>query len=308
MLTFLLRRMLTIIAAVLLVFTVTFIFSLALPGGPFNEDKNPPPQVREYLRERYHLDDPLGKQYLDYLGSVVRLDLGASFKYQGRSVKEIITEGAKVSAALGAVALLLALGAGLGIGAAMALTRRPWIEKTLSFLVAIGLSLPSFVLAGFLLYIFAYKLRWLPPAMWGTPQQAVLPALALAAWPAATIARLSRETIRDVMRQPFILAARLKGLPRPFLLVHHVCRNAAIPILAYLGPIIAATLTGSFVIEYIFAVPGIGRHFVYSVMNRDYPLIIGLTVFYSSLFMAVNLLVDLVILWADPRIRLYKAR
>lgn len=308
MLEFLLRRFLTIIAAVLLVFTVTFAFSLALPGGPFNEEKNPPPQVQEYLRGRYHLDDSLGKQYLDYLGSVIRLDFGESFRYQGRPVKEIMAEGAKVSAVLGFMALILALGVGLGLGAALALVRRRWLNGLLSLVVTLALSLPSFVLAGFLLYLFAYKLQWVPPAMWGTPQQTVLPTIALASWPAATIALLCRESLQRVMRQPYILAARLKGLSTSYLLMHHVCRNAAIPLLAYLGPITAATLTGSFVIEYIFAVPGLGRHYVYSVMNRDYPLIIGLTVCYSFLFMLINLMVDLIILWVDPRIRLYRDR
>ncbi|HHX50078.1 MAG TPA: ABC transporter permease [Clostridia bacterium] len=304
MVRFILRRVGTIILALLFISTFTFLGMKIIPGGPFDSEKKLPPAVEKNIRAKYHLDDPLLVQYQDYMGNVVRGNFGPSFKYPTRTVNQIISEGLPVSATLGAVAVLLALSLGLLLGIISALKQNQWQDYMAIIIATIGFSVPSFVLAALLQYVFSYKLGWVLPAMWGTWQQTVLPAISLAALPTAAIARLMRSNMLEVLQQDYIRTARAKGLKTRVVIYRHAIRNALMPIITYLGPLIAGIFTGSFVVEYIFAIPGLGRYFVNSVFNRDYTLIMGLTIFYSLFLMTMNLVVDLSYAAIDPRVKL----
>lgn len=299
-----LRRSLTTVFALWLVVTITFTIMHLLPGGPFASEKKLPDAVLRNLEKRYHLNDPLYKQYADYLIHLMRGDLGPSFKYENRTVNSIIRESFPVSATLGSLAMALSLSAGVLAGTVAALRQNRWQDYSIMALATFGFSVPSFVLAGLLMYLFAFKMRILPSALWGTWQQAVLPTLALAALPTAFIARLTRSSMLEVLRQDYIRTARAKGLSELYIILRHALPNAILPVVTYTGPLIAAVLTGSFVVEFIFAVPGLGRWFVQSITNRDYTVILGVTVFYSAFLMLMNFLVDLIYMAIDPRIKL----
>lgn len=288
----------------LVIVTVVFFLMHAIPGGPFASEKKLPPEIIRNLNARYHLDDPLWKQYRDYLGNLVRGDLGPSFKYQDRTVNDLVKEGFPVSATLGAIAVGLALIVGCLAGIIAALRHNMWQDYTAIVLATINFSVPSFIMAALLMYIFALKLAWLPAAMWGTPQQVVLPALALSAYPTAFIASLMRSSMLEVLQQDYIKTARAKGLSERAVIWRHGIRNAILPVITYLGPLIAGVFTGSFIIERIFAIPGLGEHFVTSISNRDYTVILGVTVFYSAFLMSMNFLVDIAYVVIDPRIKL----
>lgn len=303
MVRYVLRRAATMSLALWLIITITFVTMYSVPGGPFSSEKKVPPTVLQNLNARYHLDDPYWKQYANYLLNVLKWDLGPSFKYD-RTVNEIINEGFPVSAQLGAVAVTFALGAGLILGVISAWKRNRWQDYTAMALATLGFSVPSFILSGLLMYIFAFKLMWLPPAMWGSWEHVVMPALALSALPTAFIARLMRSSMLEVLQQDYIKTARAKGLSPVYILMRHAVKNAIMPVVTYLGPLVATVFTGSFVVETIFAVPGLGRYFVLSILNRDYTLILGLTVFYSIFLMLMNFIVDIVYLFLDPRIKL----
>lgn len=300
---YVLRRLITMFLALWLIITITFVIMHSVPGGPFASEKKVPPAVLKNLNERYHLDDPYWKQYVDYLYNVARLDLGPSFKYD-RTVNEIIKDSFPVSATLGAVAVTFALGAGLLLGVISAWRQGRWQDYTAMTLATLGFSVPSFILSGLLMYVFAFKLRLLPPAMWGSWQNVIMPALALSALPMAFIARMMRSSMLEVLQQDYIKTARAKGLGTGAILVRHAVKNAIMPVVTYLGPLVAAVFTGSFVVEKIFAIPGLGRYFVISVLNRDYTLILGSTVFYAVFLMVMNFLVDLIYAFLDPRIKL----
>lgn len=301
---YLLRRSLIIILALWVVVTMTFTIMRLIPGGPFASEKKLPEAIQRNLEERYHLNDPLTRQYADYLINLMRGDLGPSFKYENRTVNSIIGESFPVSAALGSLAIVLSLSAGIFAGTAAALRQNRWHDYSIMALATFGFSVPSFVLAGLLMYIFAYKLQLLPSALWGAWQQAVLPTLALAALPTAYIARLMRSSMLEVLRQDYIRTARAKGLSETCIVLRHALPNAILPVVTFTGPLIATILTGSFVVEYIFAVPGLGRWFVLSITNRDYTVILGVTVFYSAFLMLMNFIVDLIYTAIDPRIKL----
>jgi oligopeptide transport system permease protein len=276
----------------------------AIPGGPFTAEKQLPPEIIKNINARYHLDDPLIKQYWDYLKNVVCFDLGPSFKYPGRTVNDIIGDGFPISATLGIVAILVAIGFGIPAGIVSALHQNKWQDSLIMFLAIIGVSAPSFVTATLLQYLFAYKLRWFPPALWGTPSQLVLPVIALAAFPMAFVARLTRSSMLEVLSQDYIRTARSKGLNQFRVVWRHVLKNALIPTIAVLGPLTATLLTGTFVIEKIFAIPGLGRHFVTSIYNRDYTIILGVTLFYAAVVLLMSLIVDIIYAIIDPRIKL----
>jgi len=276
----------------------------AIPGGPFKSEKALPPQIEQAINEKYHLDDPLWKQYLDYLVRTARWDLGPSFKYQYVTVNDIIRDYFPVSAQLGAVSVILALGLGISAGIVSALKQNQIQDYGTMVLATLGFSVPSFVIAGLLQYFLAYKWHILPPAMWGSWQNMVMPVLSLATLPTCVIARLMRTSMLEVLQQDYIKTARAKGLPGYKIITGHVLRNAILPVVTYLGPLIAAIFTGSFIIEYIFAIPGLGRSFVTSVQNRDYTVIMGTTVFYSLFLMIMNLIVDIAYAIIDPRIKL----
>ncbi|MDR3565460.1 MAG: ABC transporter permease [Negativicutes bacterium] len=304
MLQYILNRFLAMVIVLLIITTATFVLMHAVPGGPFTAEKNLPESVLQNINERYHLNDPLWKQYTDYIANVARGDLGPSFKYESRTVNDIIAESFPVSAELGTIAVLIAIILGIPAGIVAALRQNRWPDYLAMFGATIGISVPNFILATLFIYVFALKLQLFPVAMWDGPEYAVLPALALAAFPTAFIARLMRSSMLEIMGQDYIRTARAKGLPGYVVIYRHALKNAALPVVTYLGPLIAAIFTGSFVIETIFAIPGLGRHFVTSIYNRDYTVILGVTVFYSTMLVFLNFLVDIAYAWLDPRIKL----
>lgn len=301
---YLANRLISSLITLWLIITLTFILMHAIPGGPFTAEKQLPPEIIKNINARYHLDDPLIKQYLDYLKNVVRFDLGPSFKYPSRTVNDIIRDGFPISAILGIVAILVAIGIGIPAGIVSALHQNKWPDSLMMFLAIIGVSMPSFVTATLLQYFFAYKLRWLPPALWGTPSQLVLPVISLAAFPMAFVARLTRSSMLEVLAMDYIRTARSKGLNQVRVVWRHVLKNALIPTITVLGPLTATLLTGTFVIEKIFAIPGLGRHFVTSIYNRDYTVILGVTLFYAAVVLLMSLIVDIIYAIIDPQINL----
>jgi len=277
----------------------------AVPGGPFASEKQLPESVLRNLEEKFHLNDPLWLQYVKYLGQVLRGGSGALLnKYENRTVNEFIIRGFPVSATLGAVAVSLSLAVGITLGVISALNQNRWPDYLAARVAVLGFSVPSFILASLLMYLLAYKIKLFPTAMWGTPAHVVLPSLALAALPTAFISRVVRSNMIEVLQQDYIRTARAKDLPKSSVIFKHALKNAILPVVTYLGPLIAGIFTGSFVIEKIFAIPGLDRDFVTAIYNRDYGLILGLTIFYAAFLMLMNLLVDLSYTLVDPRIKL----
>lgn len=300
----LLRRLLELLPTLLLLVTLTFAMLHAAPGGPFDAERALPEATRAQLEARYHLDQPLWRQYLIYLGDLARGDLGPSYQYPDRSVAELIGAGLPVSALLGALAMTLALVAGLGLGIVAALKPQHLLDRlVMSFAVA-GLSVPNFVLAPLLILLMAVTLGWLPAGGWsGRPQELLLPVLALALPQIATVARLTRAAMLEVLQTPWIRTARAKGLSERRVLLRHALRPVLLPVISYLGPAAAGTLTGSVVIEQIFGLPGVGRYFVLGALNRDYGLVLGVVLIYGTLIVLFNLIVDLLYARLDPRLR-----
>lgn len=284
------------------VITITFGLMHAIPGGPFTQEKKLPPAVMATVEARYHLDEPLWDQYVDYVRHAAVLDLGPSYKYPGKTVNDIIAETLLVSAELGLISLLLAIGAGILAGMAAAWYKNTWVDYGMMIGATLGVSVPSFILAAVLIQLFAFTWPVLPAALWKGPAYVILPALALAAQPTAFIMRLTRSSLVDALGQDYIRTARSRGIGPWSLLYRHALRNALLPVVSYIGPLAAALMTGSFIVETIFAIPGLGRHFVTSIYNRDYTVILGITIFYSFLIMMMNLLVDIIYPLLDPRI------
>ena len=283
--------------------TVTFLLMRGIPGGPLSRDRQLPPAVRAAIEARYHLDDPAWKQYIRYLGEAATGRFGLSYDDPGRTVGEIIAQRIPVSALLGALALGMALALAFPLGIFAALEQGRWPDRLNAFVAAAGVSVPSFILGALLLYVFSYRMRWFPAGGWRGISTAFLPALALAAMPTAYLARLVRSELSEVMRSDFLLTARAKGLSLGRVVVVHALRHTLSPVLAYLGPQAAAIMTGSFVVERIFNVPGLGRYFVTSISNRNYPMIMGVTLFYTVILVSFNLLADGAARWLDPRLR-----
>ena len=284
--------------------TVTFGLLRLLPGGPFDREKVLPPEILRNVEARYHLDAPLLEQYARYLARLAQGDLGPSYKYVGRDVSDILRDALPVSIQLGGLALALAIGLGVAVGLLAGTHRGKAADQATTLLAILGMSVPSFVLGALLILAFGLGLRWLPAGLWEGPLYAVLPAVTLAAAPAAYVARLTRAGVLDVIDRDFVRTARAKGLSEARVQIAHVLRNALLAVVTYFGPLLAILLTGSFVVEQIFAIPGIGRFFVTAVTNRDYPLVLGVTLLYGTLVVVANLLVDLLYAWLDPRIRL----
>ena len=284
------------------VITITFGLMHAIPGGPFTQEKKLPPAVMATVEARYHLDEPLWDQYVDYVRHAAVLDLGPSYKYPGKTVNDIIAETLPVSAELGLISLLLAIGAGILAGMAAAWYKNTWVDYGMMIGATLGVSVPSFILAAVLIQLFSFTWPVLPAALWKGPAYVILPALALAAQPTAFIMRLTRSSLVDALGQDYIRTARSRGIGPWSLLYRHALRNALLPVVSYIGPLAAALMTGSFIVETIFAIPGLGRHFVTSIYNRDYTVILGITIFYSFLIMMMNLLVDIIYPLLDPRI------
>jgi len=298
-----LKKLCILLLSLLIVATLTFFLMHAIPGDPFTQEKAIPEEILKAMQKHYGLDKSLIAQYFEYMRGILQLDLGPSFKYQGRTVNAIIREGFPVSLCLGLEALFLSLFFGTLLGSISASKQGKWQDRSTMFLAILGLSVPSFLLATFLQYLFAIKLDLFPVARWGTFRQSILPALSLSALPTAFIARLLRASMIEVLHQDYIQTAKSKGLSTFSILYKHVLRNALMPVLSYLGPLTASILTGSFAVEKIFGIPGLGQWFVLSITNRDYTVIMGTTLFYSVLLMISVFLVDLVYSWIDPRIQ-----
>ena len=296
------KRLLQGVPVLLVVATVTFLLMHAVPGGPFDRDKKLPPEIVANIEAKYHLDKPVWQQYLLYLGQVVRGDLGPSYKYIGRDVSDIIRDTFPVSLTLGLCAVLVTLVLGIPAGVLSAARQNSIWDRSCIFIATLGISLPSFVLGALLILIFSHQLHLLPPALWEGPRHIILPALALGAGFAGYIARLTRSTILEVMATDYIRTARAKGLSETTVLIKHALRNSLSPIVSVMGPLTAGLITGSFVIEYIFSIPGMGNYFITAVTNRDYPLIMGVTLVYAVLIVLANIFVDLIYMKLDPRV------
>ena len=301
---FALGRVLQAIPVLLAVITVTFFLIHSAPGGPFSADKAVPPEVIKALEEQYNLNQPIWQQYVSYLGDVVRGDFGPSFKYSGRTVNELIAAGLPITAELAFYAMIVALVIGLlaGIGAAVRPnTAQDYIPMTAAM---IGICMPSFLLGPLLVLVFGINLEWLPVSGWGDiPGDKILPSITLGAGFAAYIARLSRGGMLEVLSQDYIRTARAKGLSETLIILKHALRGGLIPVVAFLGPAFAGLLSGSFDVETIFQIPGLGRFYVQAAFNRDYTLILGMTIFLSTLIIVFNLLSDMLAIWLNPKLR-----
>jgi ABC-type dipeptide/oligopeptide/nickel transport systems, permease components len=285
------------------VITITFFLMHALPGDPFIGDHPIPDEVLHSLKTYYGLDEPLARQYFLYLKRIFSLDLGSSIVYPGKKVVEIIGEGFGPSAILGVEAIVFAAVMGVFLGSWMALKRTEWQDAAAVTACALAISIPNFVLASLLQWLCCVKLHWLPLAYWGSFSHTILPALALAALPAASIAKLTRANMGDILEQDYIQTAKAKGLPMIRIAYRHGLRGALLPVVAYLGPAAAHIVTGSLMIEKIFSIPGLGKWMISSLIARDYPMILGLTLFFSFFLMLSNFIIDIIYGLMDPRIR-----
>jgi oligopeptide transport system permease protein len=304
MLTYLIRKGLAFSCSLFVIASLTFFLMKIIPGDPFSEEQALRQDMHEALRQQYGLHRPWYIQYGDYLADLMQGKLGYSFKYPGRSVNSIIQEGFATSAWLGLQAFVMAVSLGIALGTSAALYSHQWQDRCVLVLTTAGIAIPSFILAALLQYSLAIYFPLFPLARWGTWTQTILPSLALSAAPMAFITRLTRTGLLEVLHTDYIKLARAKGLPLRLWLWRHALRNALLPVLSYLGPLLANVLVGSFVIEKIFSIPGLGQWFVNSVANRDYPLIMGLTLFYSMILLGAIFLVDVLYGIWDPRIRL----
>lgn len=305
---YVLRRLVYMVLTLWVIVTLTFVVMHSIPGDPFLSTKRTTPAIRANLMAKYGLDRPRHEQYLIYMQNLLRGDLGISMQYQQRTVSEVIGAGFPVSASLGLRALAYAVPAGLFLGVVAALRRgRVW-DYAAMIIAVIGVSVPSFVIGTLLQYTVAVRLGWLPVAGWGTWDRAVLPAFALGLGALAVSARLMRASMLDVLNQDYVKTARAKGLSEAEVVWRHTLRNAFLPLVTVLGPLVVAVITGTLVIEQVFAIPGLGRFFVQSIINQDYTMILGTTVFYAALLVISFFVVDLLYGVVDPRIRLYRGR
>jgi oligopeptide transport system permease protein len=304
MLTFIIKRLLWMVLTLWVVFTVSFFLMRSVPGGPFDRERKLEPEIEANIKRRYHLDEPLIQQYWRELKNVARLDLGFSYKLNDYSVNRVIGEGLPISAALGLLALVFAISLGLVAGITSAARRGTFADWALMTLATIGIALPNFVVAGIAILLFVFLIPIFPAAGWGSFDQLVLPALCLGAPHAADVARITRTSMLDVLSQDHIRTARAKGLSRARVVWGHALPGALLPVVSYLGPATAYILTGSLVIEQIFAIPGLGSHFVQAAIDRDYTLALGCVLVYTFILSTMNLLVDLSYSFLDPRVEL----
>ena len=304
MLSFLFGRVLQAIPVLLIVSLFTFLMIRAAPGGPFDEDRNVSPEVIKNLNERYHLNDPLWKQYIDYMSNVLQGDFGPSFKYPSHTVNDLIAAGFPATLELSLYAILFALILGLFAGVIAALKKNSFQDYIPMSTAMIGICMPTFVLGPILLLIFGIWLGWLPVAGWGEiPGDKVLPSVTLGFAYAAYIARISRGGMLEVLSQDYIRTAHAKGLSNTRIVLVHALRGGITPVVSFLGPAVAGLLAGSFVVESIFQIPGLGRFYVMAAFNRDYTMILGCTIFFSFLIILFNLLSDIVLVWLNPKLR-----
>jgi oligopeptide transport system permease protein len=304
MMRYFLTRLAGAIPTLLIIVTATFFLMRAAPGGPFDQEQTLPPEIIANLQSAYGLDQPIWVQYGRYLRSLMQGDFGPSFKYKDFTVTELIAQGFPVTLELGVVAIALALAIGIPLGIFAALRHNRAADHAAMLIAVMGIAVPSFVVLPFLGLIFGIKLHWLPVAGWepNSPRFLLLPVIALALPPLAYIARMTRGSMIEVLRSDFIRTARAKGLPLRSIVMTHALRPALIPVAGYLVPAVAAIMTGSLVVESIAGLPGIGRYLVQGALNRDYTLVLGMVIIYSTLLIGMGLLVDLLYVWLDPRV------
>ncbi len=306
MLGYVIRRVLWIIPVLFAVTVITFLMMHSAPGGPFssmNGTRPMPPQIRELLDARYGLNDPVWVQYLRWVGGLLRGDLGISYRYPDRSVNDIVIQGAAVTVQLGIMAFVLSVAVGVPLGVIGALRRNAIPDYGATFVSVIGIATPSFILAELLILLFSVQLHWFPTGGWKGPEYWILPTVALAGFPIAQIARYTRASMLEVTRRDYVRTAQSKGLRETNVVVMHMMRNALIPVVTVLGPLLAFLVTGSFIIETIFNLPGIGRFFVLGIQQRDYGLIMAMTVLFAAAVAVMNLVIDILYAYIDPRIR-----
>ena len=301
---YVLGRLLEAAITLFAVATITFILLRMLPGGPFDQEKPLPPEIKANIEAKYHLDKPLYWQYGYYIKGLFRGYLGESYKYTDRTISDILKDSLPISIQLGIYALIFAFVFGIPLGVFAAQKANSLYDRSAMIFSISGVSLPSFVIAPIFILLFAFHLNWLEAALWEGTLFYILPSLVLGLRPASVIARLTRSSILDVVGNDYVRTARAKGLDETKVFYKHILKNSFLPVLTFSAPLIAGILTGSFIIEKIFAIPGLGQHFVNSVTNRDYPLILGTLLVYSFLLILSNLIVDLLYAYFDPRIKI----
>lgn len=302
---YIVKRLIGMLLTIWIIATLTFIVMKFIPGDPFASDADVfPEEVLENLRAAHNLDKPVPVQYILYMKDLITLDLGTSIVSDTRSVNQIIGSGMAASATVGLLAMAIALFFGILLGVVAAINHNKVIDYMSMIIAIIGISIPNFLLAPLLIKIFAVDLHLLPVASWGSWKHAILPALALSTTPLAVVARYTRSSMLDVLNQNYMKTADAKGLSTYKIVFEHGIRNAILPVITFIGPLFVSLITGTFVIEKIFAIPGIGRYFVDSIFNRDYPVIMGTTVFYSVLLVVILFLIDVSYRFIDPRIKL----
>jgi oligopeptide transport system permease protein len=300
---FLLKRFVHGAIVLWVVATLTFVLLRLAPGGPFDRERRLPPEVMANIEAKFHLDEPLLKQYVRYVSGLLSGDFGPSYKYLDRGVKEVIADSLPISLVLGGLAILLALAIALPAGLVSAYYRNSAIDRFCMFLATLGISVPNFILGALLIWAVALQLGWLQAGRWDRWMTALLTPNNMGAAPAAYLAALLRSTLIETLGEDFIRTARAKGVTELAIVLKHALRHSLIPVLTIMGPLTATLLTGSFVIEYVFAIPGMGRFFITAVTDRDYPLIMGVSLVYTVILVGANLLVDLLYGYVDPRIR-----
>ena len=302
-------RLLGLIPTLLVLITIAFFLIRMAPGGPFDGEKVLPPEIRANLDATYHLDEPLLQQYFRYLGQIISGDFGPSFQYKDWTVNELIARGFPVSATIGGLAMLLAFILGVSIGTIAALRQNSAVDYSVMGVAMLGISIPNFVVAPLLILVVAVYAGWLPAGGWDWSwQRMVLPVITLALPVIAYIARLTRGSMIEVLHSNYIRTARAKGLPEWLVIRRHALKPAILPVISFMGPAIAALITGSVVIERIYSIPGLGSYFVQGALNRDYTLVMGVVIFYGVVIVVLNFIVDLLYAWLNPRIRYDEAQ
>jgi oligopeptide transport system permease protein len=303
LLSYFLRRLGGAIPTLFIIITVSFFLIRMAPGGPFDTERRLPPDIEANLKKAYHLDEPVTQQFLRYLGGLARADFGPSFHYRDYSVGDLISQGFPTSLQLGLMAMALALLLGISAGVWAALHQNGWADYFVMGLSMTGLAVPNFVVAPVLTLVFGLWLAWLPVGGWDKPSNLVLPVIALCLPQIAAVARLTRGSMIEVLHSNYVRTARAKGLPERLTLTRHAMRAAILPVVSFLGPAIANIVTGSIIIEQIFSIPGIGRYFIQAAINRDYTLVMGVTIFYGFVIILCNLAADLAYGLLDPKVR-----
>lgn len=298
------KRILSTLFTILIIATITFFIMKVIPGGPFTRERAIPDEILRSIEAKYNLDKPLFVQYLLYMKGLLTLDFGPSFRILGYSVNDLIVAGFPTSASIGALATILIVVVGIPVGIISALKQNKPIDYFVMFLATLGVTLPMFVTATFIIYFFAGQLGWLPSNGLNEPLAYIGPVIALSGYSLSFVARLTRSSMLEVLRQDYVRTARANGISEFKVIAKHALKNALIPVITYLGPMVAAILTGSFVVEKVFALPGIGKYFVESVQNRDFTVTVGMTVFYATFYIIMVFLVDIAYSIIDPRIKL----